>query len=312
MTDIAALFAEQPIIDESTLPDAQQEGTNEAPGEEQPFSLDLGTQEAPEQHQERQKVPLAALQEERARRQEYKEQLEQERQHRQQMETRFQQMLERLQAQQAAQQQPVQEEQIPDFHDDPAGHVAALQQRYEREMNEYRQFREQVERQNQLQAHQYNLTQRVVQAENAFRASAPDYDAAAQHYIAVKQAEYRAYGLDDMAVANQLRNDMAAVANLAFQQGRNPAEYIYNAAKAAGFTGQPAQQKPAAPIPPRAPNGQFQKAPVPTSLATTPAVPAAPDEDGKLTLEKIAAMSEAEFDKLWKQMERGSVVMPKV
>jgi hypothetical protein len=51
---------------------------------------------------------------------------------------------------------------------------------------------------------------------------------------------------------------------------------------------------------------------VATSLSNVSGAPQQPDEGGTMTLEKIAAMSDKDFDALWSKMARGQTVMPKV
>lgn len=309
MTDISELFQDQPIPTEAELEGGQEQVEQEAPSEQ--FSLEQPQAEAPAP-QEPKHVPLGALQEERARRQEYQQELERERQRAAQMEQRFQQMVERMQA---AQQPPApREEPIPAFDEDPAAHVAGLQRRYEAELAELRTFKEQQVQVSTLQQQQYQLMRAVQQAETDFTSTAPDYNAASEHYVQNKLAEYRSYGLDDGAARHQLAQDMQRIAVTAFQQGRNPAEFIYNAAKAWGYSGAPQQQKqaPAAPqAVSRAPNGQYTRQQPPASLATMPGS-AAPADEGTMTLDKIASLSDAEFDRYWAQMAKGQTVMPKV
>lgn len=313
MTDIASLFAEQPIVDESTLPDAAPE-PEQTPEPEAPFSLEQSPEPEARQPEPQQPkhVPLSALQEERQRRQEYQQELDRERQRAAQMEQRFQQMVERMQA---AQQPVQQEEQIPAFEEDPAGHVAAVTRKYEQEMADLRHFKEQQTQVAQQQAQQYQLMQAVQSHEAAFMQTTPDYADTTNAYTQRRLAEYVALGLDDISAKQQIARDFQGMAMFALQRGQNPAEALYRAARAAGIA--PAAQQPSqAPAPsqtaPRAPNGQFQKAPVATSLSNVSGAPQQPDEGGALTLEKIAGLSDAEFDRLWKSMERGQTVMPKV
>ena len=311
MTDIASLFADQPVLDESTLPDAAPE-PEQAPEPETPFSLEQESPEPQLEQQHTKHVPLSALQEERQRRQEYQQELDRERQRAAQMEQRFQQMVERMQA---AQPPVPREEPIPAFEEDPAAHVAAVTRKYEQEMAELRQFKEQQVQLSHQQAQQYQLMQAVQSHEAAFMQATPDYADTTNAYTQRRLAEYTALGLDDVSAKQQIARDFQGMAMFALQRGQNPAEALYKAARAAGIA--PAAQNPSqAPAPaqqaPRAPNGQFPKAPVATSLSNVSGAPQQPDEGGALTLEKIASMSDKEFDAVWRQMERGQIVMPKV
>lgn len=308
MTDIAALFQDQPLIEDQqqdAAPEPEQHQEAEAP-----FSLE-NHQPEPEAQPEPQQpkhVPLSALQEERSRRQEYQQELERERQRAAQMEQRFQQMVERMQA---AQQPVQQEEPIPAFEEDPAAHIAAVTRKYEAEMAELRQFKDQQIQVSQQQAQQYEVVQRAIVSENAMRASTPDYAQVTDAYTARRMAEYQALGLPPQEAQAIMQRDVFNLSAFALQRGMDPAKAFYDMARAAMPQGTPTAPAPAQQAP-RAPNGQFQKAPVATSLSNVSGAPNQPDEGGTLTLEKIAGLSDADFDRLWKQMERGQTVMPKV
>lgn len=306
--DVAALFGEAPQQE-------PQEAPQQAPAAEEQLELDLGGSEheapaseaptQPQQAPEPKHVPLAALQEERKHRQELQQQYAQQQALNAQMQERFQQMIERMQA---AQQPAQQEIPIPPFEEDPAAHIAALTHKYEAELQEHRQFRQQVEQQNTVQAQQHQLFQAVKAHEDQYRQQHADYNEASDFYIQRKLAEYQAFGFDEMSAKQQLSRDIQNISIAALQRGGNPAEALHKASMALGF--QAGQQAPQQTVP-RQPNGQFAPKP-PTTLATASGAPKAPDEGGELSLERVAQMSDAEFDRFWKQLERGSVTMPKV
>lgn len=296
MIDTSELFAGQELIDENTLPDA---GT-EAP--EAPEAPQAAPEVAPEpQHKEPTHVPLTALQEERQRRQEMKAELEQERQNRAKMEARFQELMERFTKPPVPEDDP-----IPAFEDDPAGHVAAITRKYENDLSELRQFKHQQEQQSAYVQQHQNVIRSVQAAEQAFAASTPDYQSVSQAFTEKEIGRYKALGLDDNQARDQVSRDFFALATMSLQQGQNPAERLYNAAKALGYVGQPQtpESAPAAPqAPARAPNGQFAKVP-PATLATVGGSPKAPDEQGDLTLEQVANMTDSEFDAFWSKMAK--------
>lgn len=302
--DIAEMFPEMAPIDENTLPDAAPE-VPEAPEPQLTAEPPTSTEAPPKEPAH---VPLGALQEERQRRQELKAELEQERQHRQKMEERFQKMMEQFQPQQQA----PQEEAIVPFEEDPARHVQQLTARYERQLEQLRQGQEQQQSYVQQQQQMHNLVNTARAAEDAFRAQAQDYSDVTNAFTQQEIARYKAFGFNEQQARDQVSRDFLALTQYATQNGRNPAEMLYNAAKQLQAPVAPAQAQNAPQAPARAPNGQFVPKQAPTTLATTPGAPKAPDESGDLTLEKIASMDDQSFDKFWKQLERGSITMPKV
>lgn len=301
-------------IDESGLPDAGSDEANE--GLESSYDLtdppdDDGGEEGdgvePEGEQpqgRKQLVPLGALQEERTKRQEKERELEETRAMQQRMQERFNEMMMRLQGVQKEPPAP-EEDVIPDFHEDPAGHVEGLKRQFAREMEVLRQAVGQQQGMTQQQQHVQQLAQRATAAETEFRAKAPDYDNAASFFQQRKMAEYQAFGLDAAQAQQQLARDCTGIVQGAVQRGANPAEVMYNLAKALGYSTQaPAKQ----------PGQQRQPAPkAPTTLSNVSGSPKAPDEDngGELTLAKVTNMSDKEFDAFFAGMSKGSIQRPR-
>jgi len=299
-------------VDESTLPDA---GTDEANNLEDGYDLtepptadddtpdDEGT---PPAAGRKQLVPLGALQEERTKRQNYERELEESRNMQARMQERFNEMMMRLQGVQK-EAPPPEEDVIPDFLEDPQGHVEGLKRQFSKQLAELQGQVQQTQGQTQQQAQHQQLAQTATAAENAFRSTAPDYDVAAEHFKAVKLAEYQAFGLDEVAAAQQLARDCTGIVQGATQKGKNPAEVLYNLAKALGYRPQAAQQQQQQKQAPQ------QRPKAPTSLANVSGAAKAPDEDngGEMSLEKVANMSDKEFDKFFAEQQRGTIQRPK-
>lgn len=244
----------------------------------------------------KQRVPLAAMQEERRARQAAQEQVRQLQEqlaaHQAQMQ-QFQQWQQQLAAQQ---QQAQQQAEIPAFVDDPEGHVNALRAQFEQRLNDMQgQQQATVHRQQLEQAAvqvQHELTQlapQLVAVENEFAARHSDYHQAYEHLDRQVDAriaqQYPGASPEQRAFAKQ-------IASLAFlrdcaAKGENPAERLYNKAAELGY-----QTQHRAPTMKRAP----------TSLSTLPAAGTAPDERGKLTANQVSQMSDAEFNQLFEQM----------
>jgi len=304
--DTSSFFAGQDIVDESALPDAGPELLDEAPEtgavDQLPDDADEADPAKTDQAAQGRKqfVPLGALQEERARRQAEQEQnrILQERMN------QFLQLQVQAQQQQQQQQQQAQQPQapeIPAFVDDPEGHVKGLVEQFNRVIEQQNQTIQQLTGNSHATAQQQALAHEVNAAEATFRQAEPNYDAALQHYNAVKVAEYMAFGATEQQARQQLARDYQGVAINAKQNGKNPAEVMFGIAKALGFQAAPPQQQ--------APQGQLPKA-APTSLSNLPAAGKAPDEKGPMSAKQVAQMTNEEFDAFFKEMERGSVQRP--
>lgn len=309
MGDIGELLGGQGLVDETGLPDADGAPLGEGGGEQLDASLTEQPQEPqgdPDPYAGKKHVPLGALQEERTRRQETQAQLAQQQQLNQRMQERFNQMMERWQQAQAPVQQPQQQPEqqpIPQFIDDPEGHIRAVSERFQQQLDELRQFHQGSVTQQQAAAQGQALAQHTAAAEAEFSKATPDYPKATEYFAQRKLAEYAALGLDPVSAQNALMRDYQGIAIAAAQRGQNAAQMIYNLSKAMGYSGQtqaPAGRQPGA------------ARPAPTTLASVGGDPRAPQDSGTVTLESLADMTDAEFEKFFAQMERGSRQRPKI
>lgn len=230
-------------------------------------------------------VPLGALQEERNLRKQLQTELEAHRHQVQQLQA-YQQQVQAFLAQQ-------QQAQIPNFEDDPQGHVEAVKQQFANELGQMRQQMELQRFGQQLESDVAAVAPTVIASEEALReeVGGETYDAAYQHVHAhVQQELAQRYPGANPAMLAQLEQ----VAGVAFvqqcrQQGIDPARHIFEKAQALGFN--PGQRVPSQP----------RRSP-PTSLSTIPAAGRAPDQRGKLTAKDIASMPQEDFDKLFESM----------
>jgi hypothetical protein len=294
--DTSTFFGDQGTVNEAELPDASspesqamQPTNKDASGaEDEPET----TENAQEGQQPEKSVPLGALQEERNLR---KQLQDRERELVTQNTTLLERMNQLLQLQnQPQQQQQPQVQQIPDFIDDPVGHIEGLKAQFARELAQMREQFQGVSQHQQQQVQFNQLAQAANVQEAEFRSVTPDYDAAVAHFQAVKQAEYAALGMSPEQVAHQLGRDSLGLVQYAVANGKNPAEMIYNISKALRYTPAAAGQG--------APAAQQQPKTPPTSLSNIPAAGRAPDEKGRLTAKDIASMPQEDFDKLFESM----------
>lgn len=293
MADISELLRDQPLIDENDGGENDQvdEVLDTGGADINDDPPDDGGEQPPQRNQ---KVPLAALHEERAKRQQYEADLQMERDRSNKLQERFNQFLLDQQKPQAPAAAP---EAPPSFEDDPVAafnYVQKQLQDQQRIIQEYQQgTTQQVQQQ---QAHQ-QLTQQAVALEAEYVKTAPDYHQAFDHFVATKVREYSAF-TDEATAQRQVASDCARIAQLAISQGKNPAALIHQAAKNLGYVpGKPQQQ---------------QRKEAPTSLSTVQGSARAPDEQGKITAQDIGNMNDAEFEKFFNEMARKGVQRPKV
>lgn len=237
-----------------------------------------------------QHVPIAALHEERQKR----ARAEQERAQLQAALQQFQQAQE-----QASKPQP------PDPEADPLGHQAFQIRQQQEELQELRTWRQQQEQTQHQQRAFSQFTQRVVAAEQAYRAEHTDYDAAAAFAISQYDKLLTASIPDPAQRQQQIQvmagQELARVVG----QGGNPAEFVYNFARSMGYAG-PAPAVAVTPQPtpaPAAPAPQTLPAAVETiqrglkqqsSIASGGATPAS-----EVTPEMALALKGDEFNKWW-------------
>jgi hypothetical protein len=239
------------------------------------------------------KVPLAALHEERTKRQALELQLQAQAQ-------QLQQLMAQQQAAQQAQLQAQQEAAIPDFDEDPRGYIEAKERQFAQALE---QLQGQGQQRQQIEAVRVHLQQEVgavapvlVESEARFAASHPDYEAAAHHVQAHVEANMRAQhpGVPEEQLALIRTATLVQYTKQCQARGIDPAEHLYGRAQELGF-------KTASRAPRREPN---------TSLSTLHGSARAPDERGAVRASDIADMTEAEFDKYWASMRREAAIGP--
>jgi len=181
-------------------------------------------------------VPHQALHAERERGKQARAELEQMRRNFAALQAQQAEILQTLQ-QQNARQQPL----PPDPVADPLGRgmyeTAELRKQVEDLARVHKQTIEQ--QQQERQAQQFVANVRAADAE--FHTRQPDSHEAFNYLKRTKQAEYEAGGMSAAEAQQRILYDEAQLCASAMQRGENPAEVVYNIAKAAGYT--PATEK---------------------------------------------------------------------
>ena len=124
---------------------------------------------------------------------------------------------------------------IPDVNIDPVGHFKAKDAIREKEIQELRAWKSAQDQ----RFEQTNNVQRISQIaqvqEAEFKKTTPDYDDASKHLMSQRDAELLAYGVTDpMERKNIIAQDAIQIAAHALGQNKNPAQIVYEMAKARG------------------------------------------------------------------------------
>lgn len=276
------------------------QGDADAPVVEQPAVVeDAATtivEDAPAPQQRSAMVPHAALHEEREKRKASDARAKL-------LEERTNLLLERF-AQPQPQQQHVQvqqpqAEEIPSLETDPLGHIVGQIQALAKRQEEFAAATTQRQQQEQYNAAASQIVNRAVAMEQEFARATPDYAEAAAYLQEGRRQEYTALGYEPYQVSQAIQSEAQQIAQQALSRNQNPAEVIYNIARARGF----AKAPPAAvgDLPPLVPaqdgaakianiaSGQQQN----RSLGNTRGSAPAP-----LTAQRLLEMSDKDFDKM--------------
>ncbi|CAD5377437.1 hypothetical protein OF001_U20364 [Pseudomonas sp. OF001] len=243
------------------------------------------------------RVPLAALHKERQRRQQLQAQLQAQAAQQQQLQQQWAALVAQVQAAQAQAQQPpqqpVQAQQLPDFAEDPEGHVKALQQQLQavqQQQQASQQMQEVAARENHVRqviaANAQQIASEVEPVEAAYQQENPDwpeaFDFMQRHADEAIMQRYPGMPRQQVELIKTL-----AIAKLhedCRRNGTNPCALVHAEARRLGFQAQ----------------------------ARAVAQPAGAPRLDNLSLADVASMDDAAFDALWKDMQWSGYVQPKV
>jgi hypothetical protein len=255
--------------------------------EEQP-DIKTGAVPAEEPHRaeraEERFVPLQALQEERAEKKQLREELKAYREWQSQLAQRLQQM------------PATQPAQAPDPQTRPLDYINHVLGAMQSTTAELQRWRQQQETAAQQQAAVQQYASWATSQEQEFTKSEPEYQDAYRYAAEARDKELQALGYGDAATrANIVRMNTAEIINNAIQQGKNPAELVWDYARARGFAPKggrkggnaEAQAKIAAGL--QAAGGKLNQG--------------GSSADGELQAKDLAGISDPEeFEKAWKKV----------
>ena len=238
---------------------------------------------APEEADRR--VPLKALQEERQKRAQYEQQL-----------AEYQRREAEWQAW-AAQQQQAQQQEIPAEPDPETDPIGALKRANER--------LEQIQQETQQRAYVEQISNVAYQAATQYQQQVPDYQDAYRYALNSRAQELMALGTPQHVIPDILQREELSLIDTSLRNRKNPAEAIYQFAKARGFQGKPAAAAPApAPAPAAAPDPVLQE--TKRAVAASASAGGAPASKGQVTPADLANLNGAAFDAAWNKMFGGN------
>lgn len=275
-SEVAEVAASEPapVAAETASP----EPAPEKPASFDPVEKAPEAQETAPEEQDR-RVPLKALQEERQKRAQYEQQL-------QEYQRREQEWRAWAEQQQMAQ-QPEEQFVEPDPETDPIGALKYAKEQ-QQQMREYL-----MQQQEEAAQQRYvgELTNVAYNAATEMAQKVPDYQDAYKYAINSRAQELVALGTPPQAVASILQQEELRLIDTALQNRKNPAQAIYEFARARGFQG---ANKPVAADPVMQETRR--------QVAASASSGGAPASRGSVSPGDLANLNGAAFDAAWNKM----------
>jgi hypothetical protein len=244
-----------------------------------------------DQQKEHERNYRAAMHEERERRKQIEAELRDTKIRMQRMEE----IWHKMQTQAQGQNQPAIE--IPDYEQDPMGHLRvkqALQEQYLQQQAEY--LQQQYQRA-QLEYQKKQLLQKYATDAQIFKQQTPDFLDAYKFLFESRKKEYLAARFSLDKTNELIEEDELAIAINAYEQNVNPAEIIYAIAKERGY--RPAAQQQTQTTNTQA-TAEQKIAQVQKGLQASKSLSYAGGKtQTPLSLEALAEMDDESFDKFW-------------
>lgn len=177
-------------------------------------------------------VPHAALHEARMQNKAMQEEVRAARESQVRMERTFQKLLGSLN-----------EKPIPKYDEDPLGHIASRNDTLEKELKSVSEKLDGMTKQSTQTAFMAQMTDQISGSEAEFRTQHPDYDAALKYLKDVTRSDLADQGMDGDQIEQTLQAGKLGLAHAAVQQGKNPAQVIYERAKRYGFKASKTEDK---------------------------------------------------------------------
>ncbi|MEL6361719.1 MAG: hypothetical protein AAFR21_11595 [Pseudomonadota bacterium] len=273
---IEAMEKDEPaeIPDDSAGEETKEESPQQEKSQEDPEETSKDSERPPENF-----VPQKAMHAEREERKKAQSELKEANAAREELERR-------IAALEAARSEETQEK-PPEWVDpivDPDGHRRWNEyqnQKLTEELSKLQEHRNKtLQEQQELQAKQERQA-KAIRYEAAFKESTPDYPEAAQFLVQSREKELRAMGYVEREIQAQIAHDANEIYNRAEQLGENPAKFLYDQSVARGYV--------------RADKNKIQALKSAQEATQSVGTSSGGPQNGGLTVERIANMSEEEF-----------------
>jgi len=183
------------------------------------------------------------------------------------------------------------EVQIPDYDQDPLGHTKAQLDLAMRQIQQLTGTQQERAQNEQRQAQTHHVLSQYAESVKNYSKTATDFNKAYDFAVQARDAELQALGVDDPGERNyRIQYEEGQAIAYAMSKGRDPAEAVYNYAKAKGWKTAADENKLA-----RLQQGQQH------AKSLTPSKVAGDDE---LTLQKLADLDGDEFDQAWEKARK--------
>lgn len=168
-----------------------------------------------------------------------------------------------------------------------------LSQRTE-DMDRYLAQRAQAEQQQQAQM---QFISKFHKSADAYKQENPEFQEAYQHLIKGRKAEYAAAGYEGEELTYMLLQEEAGIVAKAYNDGVNPAERLFNLAKARGYQSAPTKEVN------NAADEKLKNIESGVNASRSLSNAGSKINDGKMTIEKLADIKDQkEFDAGWQQL----------
>jgi hypothetical protein len=190
---------------------------------------------------------------------------------------------------------------IPSFEEDPAGHILGQVRQQGAILGELVQAVTGQARQSEASQGVQQLTVRAAAMEREFATANPDYDKASSHLFEMRRQELMAAGWTDPAeIQTMMANEATGLAARAIQQGRNPAEVVYQLAKLRGYVPPAAESGNGAANGTTPPGGEAQLRTIAAGQQQARTVGSMPGSvPAPLTAARLLELSDDEFAEKW-------------
>lgn len=166
-----------------------------------------------------------------------------------------------------------------------------------------KEFKANLERQQQEAAERSAFSQRVIAMENEYAAANPDYKEAVDYLANLRRTQLRAIGLSDAQIGAQMAQEAYDTARHAMATEQSPAEVFHALARASGFVAkapEPAAAAQPAPAPELAAVARLATLQQGQQAARTTSGAGGGAPEPTLSLAAAAKLEGADFDAFWK------------